>query len=120
MKFLYLVDFLGKKPTLLVAKESSHKSFLGGILSLVTIAAIICGLGYFGSILFARQTFSLVQNEALDNSMTMSVTGTPIGVSIFSSKVIKFENPSRVYGVTLINYKFRICGFFYIFINFKF
>ena len=107
MKLFYLVDFLGKKPTLLLAKEPSHKSLLGGILSLVTISAILAGLGYFASILFARETFSLIQNEALDNSMSMSLIGTPLGVSIFSSNAIKFANQNRVYGVTLINYKFR-------------
>jgi hypothetical protein len=99
MKIIESIDFLGKKPTLLIDKKESHKSFLGGILSLVSIVAVLAGTGYFLSILFARQTFTLVQSEKLDLVQTMSISDFPIGVSISDSLARELPDADRIFEV---------------------
>ena len=104
MKFFEVVDFLGKKPTLLIDKQASHKSFLGGILSLITLTAILFGFGYFGSILFARDTFTVVQNEILDLVQTMSISDFPIGVTIVDNLGQEMPDGDRIFEVMPILY----------------
>jgi len=107
MKFFELVDFLGKKPTLLIDKQASHKSLFGGILSLLTLVAILAGIGYFASILFARQTFNLVQNEQLDITQTMSISDYPIAVNIADQFGRLLEEQERIFDVAVMHYYFR-------------
>jgi len=104
MKFFEVVDFLGKKPTLLIDKQASHKSLLGGLLSLITLTAILFGIGYFASILFAMETFTVVQNEKLDINQTMSISDFPIGVSVVDNLAQEMPDGDRIFEINPVIY----------------
>lgn len=107
MKFIEFIDFLGKKPTLLISKQPSHKSLLGGVLSLFTLTAIIFGIGYFAYILFSRESFNLVQNEKLDLIQSMSISETPISANIIDQFGNLIEDQERIFDVSILWYTFK-------------
>jgi hypothetical protein len=107
MKALEFIDFLGKKPTLLIAKQASHKSLLGGVLSLLTLVGLLAGIGYFASILFARKTFNVVGNQQLNLTQSMNLSDYPIAVNIADQFGRHLEDEERLFGVALVWYSFR-------------
>ena len=107
MKIIESIDFLGKKPTLLIDKQESHKSFLGGIVSLLTLVAVLAGTGYFLSILFSRETFSVVQTEKLDLMQTMSISDFPIGVTVVDSLGQDIPDGDSIFEITPVLYYYE-------------
>lgn len=99
MKIIESIDFLGKKSTLLIDKKESDKSFLGGILSLLTLVTILAGTGYFLSILFLRKTFTVVKSEKLDLVQTMSISDFPIGASVADSLARDIPDGDRIFEI---------------------
>lgn len=63
----------------------------------------MAGIGYFGSLLFARQTFTIIQNEKLDLLQTMSLNDYPIGITVLDSFAQEFPEPDRIFEVTPIH-----------------
>lgn len=107
MKALEFLDFLGKKPTLLIDKQNSHKSLLGGILSLLTIMGILAGIGYFASILFSRETFNLVGNQQLNLTQSMLLSDFPIAVNLADQFGVNFAEAERIFEVSILWYSFK-------------
>ncbi len=83
MKSIKSYNFLGKKQSLLINKQESHQSLLGGYLFLLTILANLSGLGYFLSIFLSRETFTLLKSENYDLEQYVNISDFPIAFSIY-------------------------------------
>lgn len=105
MKTIKSIDFLGKKPSLLIASHESDKTLFGGLLSIITLIGMLTGFGYFVSILLDRKTYTLVQSEKLDTSQTMNLDDFPISVKLVDSGGYEFKNEDRIFDIKLLSYK---------------
>lgn len=70
------IDLLGKKPNLIIYKNESHKSLVGGILSILTILIFFSALGYFFHKLFDRKTFTSIKSDIFDRNQTFNINQT--------------------------------------------
>lgn len=108
MKIIESIDFLGKKPTLLIASQESDKSFFGGILSLITFFGLLTAAGYFASIMLNRKTFTLIPNQIPDFLQSVNLTNFPVGVNILNSRNgAVFKDQERIFNVYLSHQYFK-------------
>jgi hypothetical protein len=99
MNCVELIDFLGKKPTLLVAGNSSNKTRFGGMLSILVFFLLILGSAYFLNILFSRQNYTVVDSEEFNSTQFMDFSDFQVSMAVGDSFGMPLEDEDRVYGV---------------------
>jgi hypothetical protein len=70
------------------------------------MVGLLAGIGYFASILFARETFNLIGNQQLNLTQSMSISDYPIAVNIADQFGRLLEDQERLFDVALVWYHF--------------
>lgn len=101
MGLIDLIDFLGKKPTLLINKQDSHKSGFGAFVSFFTFLGLFVGFAYFVYKMVIREEVNIVKNEKFLPGQSMSLSKFPISVKIEDKNSKIFEDQDRIVEVYL-------------------
>jgi hypothetical protein len=98
MNLIKSIDFLGNEPKVYIFKRNLYKTFLGGLLSIITAAAIGSFTLYFITIAFSRQQVNLLSSQTTKFNKSLDLGNIPF-LLFPANKDGVFFNTSVVYPV---------------------
>jgi hypothetical protein len=98
MNLILSTDFLGSEPKTYIFKKDLYKTFLGGLLSIITAAAIASFSLYFIAIAFERQQINLLSSQTTKFNKSLDLGNIPF-LFFPANKDGVFFNTSVVYPV---------------------
>jgi hypothetical protein len=100
MNFITSLDFLGKKPTLLIKGETSNKTLFGGVLSILVTCALIAGTSYFTNMLLSRNSYSVILAEEYYPNSYIDWEGYEFSSIVLDRLANPFPDEDRIYSMT--------------------
>jgi hypothetical protein len=98
MNLIQSIDFLGNEPKAYIFKKDLYKTFLGGLLSILTAIAVASFSLYFITTAFTRQQINLLTSETSKFEKNIDLGNIPI-LFFPANKNGIFFNTSVVYPV---------------------
>jgi hypothetical protein len=99
MSIIKNFDMIGINPSLFINGSNTHKTFFGGILSVLSTFLILAGFGYFTNSLFSRSNFSIMQNDETNTSPYIDWSNPRIAFKIVNRTFGEIPNLDKIAGI---------------------
>jgi hypothetical protein len=100
MDYIICLDFLGKKPNILINGSLTNKTLLGGILSILVTLTLAAGTSYFVQLLFSRDSYNVVLNDEYNLDSFKSWKNEEFSVTLMDRVLDEIPNADRIFGIT--------------------
>lgn len=101
------LDYLGKRPKLMASSDSdTHKTFIGGILTVILTLLTLVGLSYFGKELFLKTLPMVIYSKSYDEdppqyNLTQDKFNFFIGIQ---DKDFNYYTDTSIFNITIYNF----------------
>jgi hypothetical protein len=95
---LYL-DFIGRKPSILMDRNKIHKTIYGGLLSLTSGVILFAASIYFSYLLFSRTSFIVMVNDEYNPLPFKNWTNEEFSIILMDKLLDPIQDADRLYGV---------------------
>lgn len=99
MDFIIFLDFLGKRPNILVNGSLTNKTLLGGILSILVTLTLVAGTSYFVLLLFSRDSYNVVLNDEYNLDSFKSWKNEEFSITLMDRVLDEIPNADRIFGI---------------------
>jgi hypothetical protein len=103
LNFIARFDFLGHKPELHINREERHKTFFGGVLSIITTGLIAAAAINFTVGLFQKANSVIIYNQIPTETVQLNISNVPFIIMLQDKNFKPIKDEERLYQ-PLINY----------------
>lgn len=108
MKIITGFDYIGTKPSFYINGETSYKTTLGGLLSLMFTISILTGFCYFFNLLISKETFTVETSEEYYPDSFADWSKVDLSIFLLDKFGMPFRNQDRLYDVSSMWWKYEV------------